>query len=237
MKIDDEKLSAFLDAELPEVEMESIRAEMAENEELSLRLAELASADRMVAAHYSAIDSRPLPRSLQDMLAEDETAKVIHLPLWRRANQRLQSQLREHAAMAAGIALSVGLAMGHWLPGGQGPERALAQALDTTPSGAGVELANGDQLSPRLSFINRSGEYCRQFQLQSASGASENIACRNDNGSWGLAASIKLDAVQAPGSYQPASGGRLLDSALDQMMTGDALDRQAEDQAIAREWQ
>ncbi|MEX1034260.1 MAG: hypothetical protein WDZ30_12925 [Cellvibrionaceae bacterium] len=246
MKINDDVLSAFLDAELSDAEMKTVREKLAEDQTLSDRLAELSAVDDQVAARYAEIDARPLPESVSAMLASEEahSAKVIAFPLWRRAQRGLQEQLQQHAGMAAALALAIGLGAGQLFPsagsGGNNEWSAVAQGLENTPSGVTAALDNGNQLTPRLSFVNQQGLYCRQFQLRESSRASENIACRaaenGDSGSWQLAASIQLAAIQRPGNYQTASGGSRLDSALDEMMDGEAFDANAEKALIAEHW-
>ncbi|WP_308364952.1 MULTISPECIES: hypothetical protein [unclassified Microbulbifer] len=237
-KLTDETLSAFLDAELPEAEMEHVRQRLCEDETLSDRLAELASVDQLLAVTYSSIDERPLPEAVTTMLAEESpprSAQVIQFPLWRRAHEQLQ----RHAGIAAAVTLAIGLGAGWLLPGQpQGDDngwRPIAATLEHAPSGKTQELADGRQLTPRLTFISRQGDYCRQYQVVSGAQGSENIACRSGDGEWQLTASVQQDAVQEPGTYQTASGGSLLDSTLDAMVATD-IDPGAEAKIIAEDW-
>jgi len=234
----DETLSAFLDAELPEAEMERVRQRLCEDETLSDRLAELAGVDQLLAVTYSSIDERPLPEAVTAMLVEEsppQPAQVIPFPLWRRA----QEQLQRHAGIAAAVTLAIGLGAGWLLPGQpQGTDnawQAVAASLERAPSGKTLELADGRQLTPRLTFVSQQGDYCRQYQVVSGAQGSENIACRSGDGGWQLTASVQLEAVQEPGTYRTASGGSLLDSALDAMVARD-IDPQDEAKIIADEW-
>lgn len=249
MKITDETLSAFLDGELPEPEMETLRQRLAGDEELGNRLAELAAVDPMLASRYAHIDERPLPDSVRELLAEEKPANVISFPVWRRMQQgfqqHVQQHLQQHAGIAAATTLAIGLGLGQLFAGGGADTSddwaTIARGLESTPSGHSVELTNGKQLAPRLSFLNVQGQYCRQYQLADGEKGSENIACRDAEGqstagSWQLAASVQLDAIQRPGDYQTASGGAVLDNALDQMMAGDALDANAEEDLIVKGW-
>lgn len=252
MNITDEALSAFLDGELPEPEMQAIRQRLREDPALGDRLAELAAVDERVSAHYSAIDEKPLPETVTAMLerARPNSARVVNFPWWRR----LQDRLHQHTGMAVAAALVAGFGVAQLMTGGPAGVdtrwQSVAQGLETTPSGETRTLATGEQLTPRITFVNRQGEYCRQFRLQGEELASENIACREPAGGtsdgtvnstsnstpWTLAATVQLDVVAQPGSYQTASGGSVLDSALDNMMVGDILEPEAEKQLIAEQW-
>lgn len=236
MTISDEQLSAFLDAELPEAEMEQVRQHLIDDENLANRLAELAVVDEQIARHYAQIDGRPLPVAITRLLAEepDQTGNnVIQFPLWKRVQRGLQ----QHAAIAACTLLVIGFGMVQLLPGNNQSTNnwnAVAQVLEQNPSGNEQRLDDGSRVKPRLTFINNSGDYCRQFQLIEHNKSSENIACRSNN-SWEVVISVQQKTL-ADGDYQTASGGSLLDNALDEMMSSEAFDRAAEQQAINSRW-
>lgn len=246
MIINDEKLSAFLDAELPEAEMEAIREQLIENENLANRMAELAMVDELVSISYFTIDARPLPDSINNLLTEDapqgvtnsetKSATIITFPLLKRIQQRVQQRVQQHAAIAASVALVIGFGISQSLHNNTANDwQAVASILDTTPSGVEQLSASGVQVKPRLTFTNKAGDYCRQFVMNNKNSASENIACRKDN-KWQLTATVYLDKVQQAGTYQTASGGSLLDATVEQMASGDFFNAQAESAAIEQHW-
>ncbi|WP_027329031.1 anti-sigma factor family protein [Marinimicrobium agarilyticum] len=242
MNINDETLSAFLDGELPPAEMEQVRARLAEDPALADRLAELSAVDELVSERARAIDERPLPSAVQKMLSEEdarpESAQVIAFPLWRRARQALNAQ----TGIAAAIALAFGFGLAEVTDNAGSPQvdafQPVAERLETLPSGTTETLPDGREITPRLTFVNRDGQHCRQYRVTGAGERSENIACRaqQTEAGWEELASIRQRAVE-PGSYQTASGGSLLDSALDQMMAGDIIEPEQEKQLIERNWQ
>ena len=65
LRFSDIQLSAFLDAALPEPDMELIRQALTEDDVLVNRLAELAMVDTLVEQCYRQIDNQPLPAELQ----------------------------------------------------------------------------------------------------------------------------------------------------------------------------
>ncbi|PKM17179.1 MAG: hypothetical protein CVV11_20660 [Gammaproteobacteria bacterium HGW-Gammaproteobacteria-15] len=240
MMLSDEMLSAFLDAQLSPAEMDAVRQQLLDDEQLTERLADLAMVDSLVQQHYTQIDERPMPEAILQLLHQDvpklaETpgnAKVIPFPLWRRAQQQLQ----RHAAAVACIALFAGYGAsqlsGPAQPALAGLTKDVVQLLDSAASGQGYQLAQ-QQLTPRLSFINQQGDFCRQYSLQSQAELSENIACRR-NGRWRQHASVNLElsGVVNEGQYQTASGGSIVDNILDNMMAGPALTATAEQQYL-----
>jgi negative regulator of sigma E activity len=242
MKINDETLSAFLDGELPAADMEQVRAQLAEDPTLADRLAELSAVDELVSQHAHAIDERPLPQGLQQLLEDDDvkpqSADVITFPLWRRARQALNPQ----TGIAAAVALVFGFGLAQITDnfGSQQVDafQPIAQHLETLPSGTSQALPDGRQITPRITFVNREGQYCRQYRVTGAGERSENIACRTQqagNG-WEQLASVRQPSAE-PGTYQTASGGSLLDSTLDQMMAGGIIEPSQEKQLIERDWQ
>lgn len=253
MTVSDEKLSAFLDAELPENEMEFIREQISEDETLANRLAELAMVDAQIAQHYSAIDACPLPDAIANLLASAPTdvardvttpdvatpissATIIPFPLWKKVQRGLQ----QHAAVAACTALVLGFGLAQLLPGSQDSSlrdwNAIAAALDTAASGSEHKLVDDKRIKPRLTFINQQGAYCRQFRVSDLHSSSETIACRiGDN--WEPSVTIYTQGISPEGDYQTATNdAAVLDQALDNMMHGDAFDAQAESSIIQRGW-
>lgn len=240
MTISDEQLSAFLDAELPENEMELVRQGLIDDENLANRLAELAMVDEQVASHYAQIDARPLPAAVEPLLAHstEPTTKemdnnLIQFPLWKRVQRGLQ----QNAALAASVLLVIGFGMVQLLPGNHQSANnwnAVAQVLEQNISGNEQQFDDGSRVKPRLTFIDQQGNYCRQYQLAQGEQTSENIACRH-NDRWELIISQPLETL-AEGDYKTASGGSLLDTRLDEMMQSEAFDTAAEQQAIDSRW-
>lgn len=241
MNITDEMLSAFLDAQLSPAEMDTVRQQLADDEQLTERLADLAMVDSLVQQRYAQIDQRPMPEAILQLLDDADAptpaettgnAKVIPFPLWRRAQQQLQ----RHAAAVACIALFAGYGASQLSGPAQSALASLdndvVQLLNSATSGQGYQLAD-QQLTPRLSFINQQGDFCRQYSLHSQAELSENIACRR-NGQWRQHASLSLPNQVDAGLYQTASGGGMLDSILDTMMAGPALSTAAEQQYLSK---
>lgn len=234
MKITDETLSAFLDAELPEPEMEAVREQLQADPALSDRLAQLATVDDKLSGHYSTIDDEPLPESITGLLeGTAPDSNVVSFPWWRRVRQGA----RRHTGMAVAASLVMALGMFQFFSGGQDEQwQVVATALENAPSGTTLELDDGRTLTARLTFENQQGDYCRQFNLQGGGSASENIACRSGE-SWNLAAEKEVTPAAETEGYRTASGGSVLDDELDQMMAGEAISPEEERRLIGSGWQ
>ncbi|MET4028272.1 anti-sigma factor RsiW [Marinobacter sp. MBR-99] len=229
MNITDEVLSAFLDNELSEPEMNAVRDQIALDPALADRLAELASVDAELQRHYGAIDQQPMPDEVTRLLAqaapENRPDNVVAFPWWRR--------LKEHSGKAVAAAVVAGFAMTQWLgsPAVDDPAwPSIAQALEQQPSGQASEVGSDATVMPRLTFRSQAGDWCRQFRLESSAGASEQIACRDGRGDWNAVAKTDVLASADSTGYRTASGGRVLDAELDRMMVGQPL---ASDEEIA----
>lgn len=251
MNITDEHLAAFLDAELPEAEMELIREQLMLDENLAKRLAELTVVDEVVTEAYTEIDSHPFLRSVNASLSKQanpvaeksgakgksNTAKIITFPTL----QTFQSVLQKHMAIAAGVVMVLGLGaikLLHETNTGDNWQN-VATLLETSPSGV-TESIQGTQVKPRITFINKQGEYCRQFEITTKKTFTENIACRKGS-EWKIAVSVTLDKsqesyTQKPDEHQTARGGSILDSTIDDMIGGSFLDAQAESKIIEQHW-
>ena len=248
--ISDDKLSAFLDAELPDHEMQWIRDQIADNEELAMRIAELASVDAIVSSTYHEIDEVPLPDSIQELVAASQstssdpanTGKVVPLSLWQRA----QSVWQAHAPLATAAALVLGLMIGvsssylntdssrfatnytvHQWP-------QVKTILNDKPSGEAVTLTQGYTLMPRVSFINGQQQLCRQFVVNTPINSQHNIAC-HDGQQWQLEATLYDEPIET-GNYQTASSQQPINSLVDSMAVGAFLNPEQEQEAIRSGW-
>ncbi|MBR9912465.1 MAG: hypothetical protein GYB33_19160 [Gammaproteobacteria bacterium] len=236
MNITDTMLSAFLDAELAEAEMEQVRNALAEDEHLADHLAELAMVDQLVRDTYTPIEQLPIPElALSPAAPTGATAQVIALPLWRRATRALQRPMAAAAAVALAIGLVINIERGE-NGATDGSWQQVAASLETGRSGIRQQLADGSEVLPQLSFVNRDGEYCRQFYRAGGGSAAQGIACRDTDG-WQLRNSVPVQPLTTADSYQTATAHNALEQLLDDMIASGPLDADGEAAAIASQWQ
>ncbi|MCL1113363.1 hypothetical protein L2703_07090 [Shewanella basaltis] len=260
MNLSDETLSAFLDAELPEHDMEKVRMALIEDEAIAERLAELAMVDAMVKDHYQAIVQQPIPAATQALLADAEPVatnpvidnsvtdnpvknNVVEFPWWRKAQQQVQ----QYAAAIAVIALIAGYGVYQiesptqsqtsiaaqndlWL------QQEINEQLTQLPSGVDTMLDNDSVMTVELSFYNQQGQLCRQYAVQNTTQKSHTIACAQQ-GQWQQVASLEYNTHSNNQSgqqaqYQTASAGSPLDEELDKLMADAPLTVAQEQQAL-----
>lgn len=246
MKISDETLSAFLDAELPEQEMDRIRDCIACDEVLADRLEALAMVDATLRGSYQTIDQQPMPAAITKLLqqasaTDNSGAQLDTLP---KANTGVVSGWRQLAANSlkpAAIAACLSFVMGYGLatlysqsPAAVNKPQSYQQLLSHTPSGERVVEGDG-WLQVNLSFANQQGQLCRHFTEQSGGSASDNIACYSDQ-QWQLLARHPRP-VDSGGEYRAASGPTALDTLIDQLIAGPVKTPEQEQQFISRGWQ
>lgn len=243
MNINDETLSAFLDSELSEHEMEQVRKALETDDELVMRLAELSEVDMRVKEHATSIDEVPLSDSLAKTVAKLDTptskstlsSNVVTLTPWQTVKQSANKSL----AIAASVAVVFGIAMMSYLQPNESQNLVAsntALALDTQLSSGVFEQSNGSVFRAQLSFKNQQGELCRQYALSSNNTTQTSIACKTQNG-WQIKAQTATQQSNNGAQYQTASNNNELDAVIDSMISGAPLDRAQEQQAINAKWQ
>lgn len=244
--ITDEMLSAFLDGELDRPTADALRRQLANDEVLRARLERFQSADALIRSAFDPIADEPVPQSL--MAAATRPAR-------RRAVLRLPRLAVSHEwalPLAASVALAFGVALGSGLTLGTGSgadggvlDRAVASgtplhvALESTPSDDVYRAPSGDDvIAPVLTFKAADGRYCRQFEWRTSARTLVGVACRTDRGIWTPVAAVNVAHQAEDGGYHPAAGeeGDALSAIRTRMMTGAALDIEAEQKLIAHGW-
>jgi putative transcriptional regulator len=163
------------------------------------------------------------------------------------------------AAMAASVAVVLGLGLGWLLAGGPdadgfaiedlvrtdgrrliayGP---LESALQSLPSGEEAALSSEDgmaRLGVTMTFQNQAGDYCRQYRIDVLSHDYSGIACRT-GGEW----AVKIHALVPPqprASEQtvPAGGGAeaAIDAVIGSLISGNPLVREDEARLMGKGW-
>ena len=238
LNISDDILSAFLDNELSQADMEDVRDRLAEDPSLTDRLAELATVDDRLQKRYAAIDQEPMPESVTRILEGSSTrqtgatsANVVAFPWWRR--------LGAHTGKAVAAAVVAGVVLAQWafLPqNDDGVAPSVARVLESQASGQTYTANAQTSVTPRLTFENQAGDWCRQFRVETSAQATEQIACRSAEAAWSLVAEADVAPTPSPEVYQTASGGSVLDQVLDRIMANGPIGREREQQLMTQQW-
>jgi negative regulator of sigma E activity len=244
-QITDEQLSAFLDGELPEDEMETVAAALENDPSVAARLETLASVDTDLKEMFATTDKKPIREDTMALIdaalgekdTETDTDNVVAFkPKTKAAAPQPQSWWPQ--AVAASVALVIGLAGGSYLTGGSTEQSSTAvfAALDANISGEQVSLPSGDTLEATLTFAAQNGGYCREYKLTTAESSSRNVAC-NNSGDWAVVATVMTENAEAATGYIPASDSdKAINAVITGLIAGDVLSAEAERLLIKAGW-
>ena len=258
MSWSDSTLMAYADGELDAVISAQLQAALREDNALQQRLATFTRQRDRLAAAFAPVLDEPVPDRLSALLrapaAQSTTASTVTDLNAVRADKDLLARLQEQPmpsprrafsawAQWGGMAASVvlGVVMGTQLkPAGGGGDMGL-QGGKLVASGAiekslSTQLASdkhaGTTVAVQLSFVDKSGHYCRTFSTDQIAG----LACR-DGGQWAVQQLAAAEAATDTGMRQASSAlPRSVLDAVDQRIAGDALNTDAERAARAQGW-
>lgn len=233
-EIEDEMLMAYADGELDTETAALVEAAMEQDAALAERLgAFLSTRSALMAAFDPAPPVSPqLEAAVRAMAAP--APQVVALSARRAARAAWVP-----AAVAACLALAVGLGAGWGLRGpaapGGAPQLALADgaaaALAALPSGQSADMADGQRLTILASFEDAAGTFCREIAQDGAGGSVLAVACKAGP-AWELR--FALAAGTGGDAYRPASAPEALDAWLDATGAGSPLPPEAEASALTR---
>ena len=239
----DHLLSAFLDGELDDTQMETLQLVLDKDPQLVKRLEQLALADRSFRDLYAPIAEAPIPERFEPILDRAEaqqtqgSAQILPFQSAKQALSRWAPQL------AAAACLGIGLILGSSIDEQDRPstftdqifvgpvatDGALFTALQSTPSGQSYA---GHNIT--LSYATHANAYCREV----ATATSRALACTTPTHSWQVlvvtAASPELESE----NYIPAeaSATEVFDDYAARLMQGVPLGLDAEAALIDRAW-
>lgn len=238
MTFSDEDLMAYADGELDGPQREQIRDAINRDPQIARRVASHQALKDRLRNHFEPVLEEPLPERLLVAARSRSThSKSNVVPLrGHRGHVRPQSRWLALAAsfILGALALQFGASLlrsdfiterdGQILAAGHLREALSNQlAAAQTPSSA-VQIG--------VSFLSRTGHYCRTFQLRELGG----LAC-NQAGSWKL--EVLARGSHADGrAYRPAASSlppAVLQAVTD-TISGEPLDANAEAGARARKW-
>lgn len=235
MRINDEILSAMLDGELDADQTLEVNRAMAADPKLAARFAELAAANASFVQSARMIDEAPMPEAITRLLEGQESgdSNVTDMQAFRQLRKPTHSggnnPALRWAALAASLALAIGLAGGNLLGTGSSSHAlspAVADALNSVSSGEQIAIGSDESMLAGFSFVDAEERFCRQFSVNSEDGSSNQIACREGE-DWEQIAVIR-SPEQTTENYQPASSNHALDGVLDTMMVGAPLSLEEE---------
>ncbi|MEE2809561.1 MAG: hypothetical protein VX412_02130 [Pseudomonadota bacterium] len=241
--IPDEVLMAYADGELPADEAATLEARLSEDADLAARVQVFSASAAALQGLKHADTPATMPAGLEQALrARVASASAVDAPAMVAAdpvpagNVVAFPQRRVPlwtGALAATVALAVGLGAGLLAGKGTGPSGGadpVFAALDSLPSGEVTTLADGTELRMVASFNSSDGALCREYEQigQNATGQLT-VACR-DQGAWVPQLVVALGGAEG---YAPASAPELLDLYYMQSEAGSVLPPEEERAALA----
>ena len=253
MTISDETLMAFADGELDAVARAAVESAMREDPQIEARVAQHRALRQRVRAAYAEELSEDVPERLLIAArggARTQENKVVDLEDARAARERnasarpVQRQWRTAGTIAASVIVGVGLGFFMWgrtaLPlmrstGGALVARGqLAKALSNQLA---AERSPSSAVRIGLSFVAKSGDYCRTFAMSGAALPS-GLACRHGE-EWRIQA-LTQAADERRGDSEYRTAGSAMSAAIiksvEGMIAGEPLDQAAEKAARERGW-
>ncbi len=253
MTISDETLMAYADGELDAAARAAVESAMQNDPQIAKRVAQHRALRFKVQAAYSAELSEAVPERLL-MAARGNASRqggnVVNLQEARAAMERSAPRAGPRrpswqSAGALAASLVVGVAVGFFMwgrsqsplvlgPGGalvaRGP---LAQALSNQLAS---EQSPSSAVRVEVSFLAKSGEYCRTFLL-SGEASPSGLACRHGD-EWQVQTLAGGPAAAGDSEYRTAGSGlpaSILKS-VEGQIAGEPLDQAGEETARARGW-
>ena len=247
MNVSEEVLMAYVDGELDPQARAAVERAMVADPDIASRIARHRSLRSALRSAYAPVLDEPVPERLitaaRTAPTESPRSPVAPLRAARPANARPWT-VREWTAMAASLVIgavvsALVLRSFNTAPVSERGGRLIASGL--LAGALSAQLASkpspGAPVGIGLTFLSKSGDYCRTFTLRGSSPLA-GLACR-DREAW----RIEVLARSAPptpggGPYRPAASPipqAVLQTAAAEMV-GEPLDARAEAAALARGW-
>ena len=251
MSFPDETVMAYVDGELDPRARAEVEAAMQSDPQFAKRVAQYRELRARIQSAYSPALAEPVPDRLLAVLRQAGTSKVVDLQGARAAMIEKRARAapsarrwRYSASAAAGLLVAVGVGLFAWrqsqtlitrnADGSLVAHAALAKSLTNQLAG---ESEPSSAVAVGLSFVAKSGEYCRTFSIGSGE-SSVGLACHHQN-RWDIRALAKSESGPAPDTqYRTASSSLppAILGAVQAQIAGDPLDRSAEMSSRERGW-
>ena len=253
MTITDETLMAFADGELDDAARAAVELALHTDPQLAKRVAEHRALRQRIQAAYSAELSEPVPERLLSAAkrrADASGTNVVNLQDARDAMARDTARARPlrtwwgpAGSIAASLVIGVGLGYGLWHQSSPLTRNAggalvasgqLAQGLSQQLAADGSAAA---AVQIGISFLARSGDYCRTFVLSGAISPA-GVACHHGQEWQILTLSQSAASGSATAGYRTAASemSPAILQAVQELISGEPLDATAEAAARSKGW-
>jgi hypothetical protein len=254
MSIPNETLMAYVDGELDPGARAGVEEAMRADPEIERRVSQLRNLRTRIQSAYAAELTEPVPERLLAALRQPgrtAESKVVDLAnargsvaLKALSARPSRSRWRYVTSMAASLFVAVGAGYFAWhrwqsvmireLGGSLVASGPLASGLSDQLAG---ESATPSSVNIGLSFLAKSGDYCRTFSISGGAPGS-GLACRHAN-QWEIRVLTQSTTEMGDGSKYRTAGSSLspaILAAVQDQIEGEPLDRAAEIAARQQGW-
>jgi len=244
MTFNDETVMAYLDGELDETTRAALEAALATDPGLAQRVARHRTLHARLHREFDPVLEEPIPERLLAAVRGTRAAPPSGNIIPLKRTPTAYWSWPQWGAMAASFVIGAVIATLLWRqPTAGSLDIRQGQILAT----GNLALALSEQLASQqapdsavrigVSFVSRTGNYCRTFLLRDQN-ALAGLACRQHD-HWRLEALASSGSSSASGDYRPAASSlpASIEQALDEMIAGDPLDASAEAAAREKGWQ
>lgn len=255
MTIAEETLMAYVDGELDPAACAEVEAAMRDDPQLERRVAQHRELRAKIQRAYAPELSEAVPERLLAAARKPARAAESNVVDLKEARPAIAAKVssaqsrkplwRPVVSMAASLLIGVGVGFFAWRHSDSIMiQNARGALVASGPLARGLSEQLAGERSPAsaveigLSFVAKSGNYCRTFTI-SADVSSAGLACRHSN-RWEIRLLTQPGGASAGGSeYRTASSALApaIITAVEEQISGEALDRNAEIEARKEEWQ
>ena len=244
---------AYADGELDAAERAAVESAMREDPQIEERIAQHRALRQRVHSAYSAELSEAVPERLltaarsaaglpgSKVVSLDEARAAMH----RSKRARSGAQWRTAGTIAASVLVGVSLGFIMWgrtesplMRSAGGALVARGQLARALSEQLAADQTRTSAVQIGLSFLGKSGEYCRTFALSGASSPS-GLACRHGE-EWRLQA-LSQGPDRAAGDSEYRTAGSAMSASIlklvEGQIAGEPLDQAGERAARQRDWQ
>lgn len=244
MKIADETLMAFADGELDDAAAAAVAAAVRDDPAIAARVAEHRTLRARLQAAYADELAEPVPERLLAAAGQPFAEAIPKVAQITRARaSRLRPRWRPALSIAASLLIGVAVGFFAWRQSDsiiRQDSRGALIAGGTLARALSGEFAGqrGGSVEIGLSFLSKSGTYCRTFSIRETAAAS-GLACRHDAG-WQIdVLAPSAHVAGADSQYRTASSSLSppVLQAVESQIVGAPLDHDGEIVARRRDWQ
>jgi len=246
---DEMLLACYIDGEMGQEDRANFESRCTAEPALAARLKAWRERDAAIAQDFAALLAAGDAPNIQPASGVAAASQPIDLAARRRqlktgaiASARYPQFSGKRWAIPAALAASLAFVVLFSIPLLTQQGNSPLAPLDTLATGQSAELADGQNLTPALTFAAADGRWCREYSLRPGANsmATSGIACRED-GEWRVQGETETGGAPAAGSaqgYATAGGSSSapLDRIYDQLAPDDPLGPDDEARLIENGW-